>query len=189
MRHHRALTLSCFFCALLVCPPWAPASDWARPLSLEGVPNLYRVSDTLYRSGQPSASGMRNLREMGIVTIINLRSVHSDLDEIGDIGLNYESIPMKAWRPRRRHALRFLEIVTDPNRGPFLVHCQHGSDRTGVLCALYRVVVQGWPKARAIDEMKNGPYGFHRIWSNLPRWLTRLNIPLLVRELGPAAKP
>jgi len=35
---------------------------------------------------------------------------------------------------------------------PTLVHCLHGNDRTGVLCAFYRVLVQGWSRARAWDE-------------------------------------
>ncbi len=180
------------FLTLFLLFAWCPAAgfadgrpgNWARPLTVDGVPNLYQVSETLFRSAQPSEEGMKNLRKMGIVTIINLRSAHSDLDEIGEINLNYESVPMKAWRPRRRHALRFLEIVSDPGRGPYLVHCQHGSDRTGAVCALYRVVVQGWSKADAIEEMKKGGYGFHRIWSNLPRWIRKLNIELIRREIG-----
>ena len=45
--------------------------------------------------------------------------------------------------------------------GPFFVHCQHGSDRTGVCIAAYRIVVQGWTKQDAIREMTGGNYGFH----------------------------
>jgi hypothetical protein len=60
---------------------------WAQPVKLEGVPNLYRISGELYRGDQPSAQGMQNLKNLGIKTIINLRSFHSDRDEIGDTGL------------------------------------------------------------------------------------------------------
>ncbi len=71
-------------------------AHWAKPIQMGGVPNLHKVSDTLYRSAQPSAEGMKNLKAVGIQTVINLRSFHSDRDEIGDTGLAYEHITMKA---------------------------------------------------------------------------------------------
>ena len=141
---------------------------WAQPVKLEGVPNLYRVSGELYRGDQPSPQGMQNLKNLGLKTIINLRSFHSDRDEIGDTGLAYEHIYMKAWHPEEEDVVRFLKIVTDPKRAPVLVHCQHGADRTGTMIAVYRIAVQGWSKAEAIREMTEGGFGFHRIWSNLP---------------------
>jgi len=39
---------------------------------------------------------MKNLKSIGIETIVNLRSFHSDRDEIGNSGLAYEHITMKA---------------------------------------------------------------------------------------------
>jgi hypothetical protein len=39
---------------------------------------------------------MRNLKAMGIETVVDLRLFHSDRDEIGDTGLAYEQIYMKA---------------------------------------------------------------------------------------------
>jgi protein tyrosine/serine phosphatase len=157
---------------------------WAQPVKLEGVPNLYRVSGELYRGDQPNPQGMQNLKNLGLKTIINLRSFHSDRDEIGDTGLAYEHIYMKAWHPEEEDAVRFLKIVTDPRRAPVLVHCQHGADRTGTMIAVYRVAVQGWSKAEAIREMTEGGFGFHRIWSNLPEWIQKLNIDLIKRQAG-----
>jgi len=63
---------------------------WAKPIQMKGAPNLHKVSDTLYRSAQPSAEGISNLKAMGIETIVNLRSFHSDRDEIGSSGIAYE---------------------------------------------------------------------------------------------------
>lgn len=45
-----------------------------------------------------------------------------------------------------------------------VVHCWHGSDRTGAVIAAYRIVQQGWSQHDAIDEMINGGYGFHPIF-------------------------
>jgi protein tyrosine phosphatase (PTP) superfamily phosphohydrolase (DUF442 family) len=157
---------------------------WAQPVELEGVPNLYRVSGELYRGDQPSAQGMQNLKELGLKTIINLRSFHSDRDEMGDTGLAYEHIYMKPWHPEEKEAVRFLKIVTDPKRTPVLVHCQHGSDRTGTMVAIYRIAVQGWSKDEAIREMTEGGFRFHRIWSLLPRWVQDLDIDGIKRQAG-----
>jgi protein tyrosine phosphatase (PTP) superfamily phosphohydrolase (DUF442 family) len=157
---------------------------WAQPVKAKGVPNLFQVSDALYRSAQPTVEGMRSLKELGIVTVINLRSFHSDRDEIGNTGLAYEHIYMKAWHPERKEAVRFLQIVTDPKRTPVLVHCQHGADRTGTMTALYRIVVQGWSKEDAIREMTRGGFGFHEVWVNLPSWIRDLDPESIRKEVG-----
>jgi protein tyrosine/serine phosphatase len=159
-------------------------AHWAKPIRMEGVPNLHKVSDTLYRSAQPSAEGMRNLKAMGIETIVNLRSFHSDRDEIGNTGLAYEHMYMKAWHPEEEELVRFFQIVTDPKRTPVLVHCQHGADRTGTMCTLYRIVIQGWSKEEAIKEMTQGGFGFHEIWDNLIEWINALDIESIKKQAG-----
>jgi protein tyrosine/serine phosphatase len=159
-------------------------THWAKPIQMEGVPNLHKVSDTLYRSAQPSAEGMKRLKVIGIETIVNLRSFHSDRDEIGDTGLAYEHIYMKSWHPEEEEVARFLQIVTNPKRTPVLVHCQHGADRTGTMCALYRVVVQGWSKEEALKEMAQGGFGFHGIWENLIQWINGLDIESIKKKAG-----
>jgi protein tyrosine phosphatase (PTP) superfamily phosphohydrolase (DUF442 family) len=162
---------------------------WAQPVKLQGVENLYRVSEKLYRGDQPSPEGMRNLKDLGLKTIINLRSFHSDRDEIGGTGLAYEHIYMKAWHPEEEDVVRFLKIVTDPRRAPVLVHCQHGADRTGTVIAVYRIAVQGWSKAEAIREMTQGGFGFHQVWGNLPRWIQKLDIESIRRQAGITSLP
>ncbi|OGP91909.1 MAG: hypothetical protein A2157_12820 [Deltaproteobacteria bacterium RBG_16_47_11] len=159
-------------------------AHWAKPIQMEGVPNFHKVSDTVYRSAQPSAEGMKNLKAMGIETIVNLRSFHSDRDEIGDTGFAYEHIHMKAWHAEEGDAVRFLQIVTNPKRSPVLVHCQHGADRTGTMCALYRVTVQGWSKEDALKEMMQGGFGFHGIWGNLMQWINGLDIERIKKKAG-----
>jgi malate synthase len=91
---------------------------------------------------------------------------------------------MKAWHPERKEVVKFLQIVTDEKRYPILFHCQHGADRTGIMCALYRIAVQGWSREEAIQEMKEGGYGFHTIWVNLPTWLDELDIESIKKEVG-----
>ena len=163
-------------------PQGVRPAQWAQPVALKGVPNLHKVSGDLYRSAQPTAEGMKNLRKMGIETVVNLRSFHSDRDEIGYAGLAYEHIYMKAWHPEEEEVVRFLQIVTNPRRMPVLVHCQHGADRTGTMCAVYRVAVQGWTKDEAIKELLDGGFGFHGTWANLAPWIRGRDVDKVRRQ-------
>jgi len=168
--------------------PSAPAAPttrpWATPIQRRGLPNLHQVSENLYRGAQPTAEGMRELERMGVRTVVNLRSFNSDRDEIGDTGLAYEHIYMKAWHAEGKELVRFLRIVTDTRRTPVFVHCKHGADRTGTMCAVYRIVVQGWTKQEALREMTDGPFGFHSVWQNLPKYINNLDAGQLRRQAG-----
>jgi protein tyrosine/serine phosphatase len=159
-------------------------TQWAQPLQREGLPNLHQVTPTLYRGGQPTAAGMRQLKAMGVKTVINLRSFSSDRDEIGNTGLAYEHIYMKAWHPEREEIVRFLQIVTDKDRTPAFVHCQHGADRTGLMCAIYRVAVCAWTKEEAIREMTQGGFGHHGVWKNIIRFIEELDCDAIKKEAG-----
>jgi protein tyrosine phosphatase (PTP) superfamily phosphohydrolase (DUF442 family) len=143
---------------------------------IEGVPNFYKLSEDLYRSGQPTPKGLRNLMTIGIRTVVDLRWLHSDWNEIRGCGLEYEHIHMTVLYPGESQAVKFLQIVGNKERTPVLVHCQHGADRTGVMCAIYRIAVQGWTKEKALKEMIEGGFGFHGIWGNLIQWINKLDI-------------
>ena len=159
-------------------------ATWAQPIEKPGLPNLHKVSDGLYRGAQPTAEGVRELKKLGVKTIINLRSTKSDGDLLGDTGLACETIPMTAWHAESEDAIKFLKIVTDKTKTPVFVHCLHGADRTGTMCAVYRVVVQGWSKEEAIREMKEGGFRFHPIYSNLPKFIETLDVEALRKQAG-----
>ena len=149
---------------------------WAERIELPGLPNFHKVSDDLYRGAQPTAEGMKQLKKLGIKTVVNLRSLHSDRDEIKGTALSYEHINMTTWNTEDKDVVRFLQIVTDSNCTPVFVHCQHGADRTGTMCAIYRIIIQGWSKNEAVDEMTKGGFGYHSIWQNLPDNIRKLDV-------------
>jgi protein tyrosine phosphatase (PTP) superfamily phosphohydrolase (DUF442 family) len=162
---------------------------WAVGLDRAALPNAFRISKDLYRGAQPGPEGFRELQRLGIRTVVNLRSMHSDQDEMREAGLadgdlGYVRIPMHAWHPEDEDLVRFLRIVSDASRTPVFVHCQHGADRTGVIVAAYRMVVEGWIAQDAIREMREGGYGFHTIWSGLPEYLEELDVARIRREAG-----
>ncbi len=156
--------------------------NWAQPIKLEGVPNLHKVSANLYRSAQPTAEGMKNLEKMGVKMVVNLRSFHSDRDELKGTKMGYDHIYMKAWHPEEKEIVRFLKIMADAKKTPVLVHCQHGADRTGTVCALYRVMFEDWKKEDAIKEMTEGGYKFHGVFANLIKWINGLDTDAIKRR-------
>ncbi len=165
----------------------APANrpaTWAQPVDMDGLPNLHKMNANLYRSAQPSRTGMEAAAGMGIKTVVNLRSFHSDRDEIGHLQLAQVHIHMKAWHPEYAEIIEFLKVVADADRKPVLVHCQHGADRTGTLCAVYRIVVEGWTREEAIREMTEGGFGFHEVWANLHGWIMHLDVDSIRKEIG-----
>jgi len=159
-------------------------AQWAVRVEKPGLPNFHKVADTLYRGAQPDREGFRQLKAMGIKTIVNLRSFHSDRDEIGDLQFVREHIWFKAWHAEDKEIVRFLKIATNTNGTPVFVHCQHGADRTGTMCAVYRMAVQGWPKDAAITEMTDGGYGYHTVWKNLIAFLRDLDMDKLRQAAG-----
>lgn len=157
---------------------------WAKLLNKPGLPNLHLVNDRIYRGAQPTAEGFQELAKLGIKTVINLRAFHTDVDELKGTGLSYEPIPMKTWHAEMEDVVKFLSIVTDTNKTPVFVHCQHGADRTGTMNAIYRIVVQGWTKEQAIREMTQGGYGFHEVWANLITFIKELDVDAIKRRAG-----
>ena len=158
--------------------------NWAQPVEVAGVGNLFKVSDDLYRSAQPKPEGMRSLDALGVKTIVSVRFFHSGRRPLDNTDLIFQRIAMMPWHPKKKEVVRFLRIVTDPDQTPVLLHCYKGADRTGMLSALYRIVVQGWSKEDAIEEMRQGGYGFNSLWNNLIRWVEKADIEGLRTEVG-----
>ncbi len=153
-------------------------------IKLKGLPNFYKISGTYFRGAQPDRKGMKQLEKIGIKTVINLRAFHTDRFILRGTDLNYIHIPMKTWHPEKEDVIRFLRAVTKKGNQPVFVHCQHGADRTGMLTAIYRIVICGWTKKRAIKEMTQGGFGYHKIWRNLVRFIEQLDIREIKSKSG-----
>jgi protein tyrosine/serine phosphatase len=162
-------------------PTSAPSrpSHWAEPLVVEGAPNLHRLSPTLYRSEQPSALGMKNLEKLGIRTVINLRAFNDDANEVKGTSLRTERVKILTWRIDDKHVIEVMRMLKKTENGPFLIHCQHGADRTGVMSAMYRILEQDWAPEDALKELVDGGYGYHSMWKNIVRYVRAVDAPKL----------
>ena len=145
-----------------------------------GVPNLYRVAVGLYRAAQPDAAGFRNLDAMGIRAVLSMRQTVSDAPLAEGTGMTLYRVAMKSRHVAEKNGAKVVQAMRDLRQGmqtgPTLVHCHHGADRTGLIVALWRILYEGWSRQAAIDELIEGGYGFHPIWSNIPRYLRKVDL-------------
>jgi len=158
--------------------------QWAEPVEMEGVSNLHRISPTLYRSEQPTALGMKNLERLGIRTIINLRAFNDDKDEVKGTSLRTERVKILTWRIDDKHVIEVMRMLRQTENAPFLIHCQHGADRTGVMSAMYRVLEQGWTPEDALKELIDGGYGYHSMWKNIVRYVRSVDVARLRESIA-----
>lgn len=157
----------------------------AEKIEIEGCHNSYKIDDILYRGAQPTHTGFVELEKRGIRSILCLRSLHNNNGKLSHTKLKSFHIKMKTWDPRPEHIHEFLSIVSTQENQPVFIHCLHGSDRTGVMAAAYRMVMQNQDRDEAVKEMVKGPFGYHRIWEGLPAFLDELKIESLRAEFGP----
>lgn len=177
MRAAAFLPLLLGACACDGAPRAIPSAEAAALEEDAGVAirNFRKVDDGLYRGAQPNARGYRALAELGVKTIVNLRRFHrTDRRDVPE-GIDVVDLPMRALvdsdPPSDDEVRRFFDVVLDPARRPVFVHCAHGKDRTGTMCALYRIEVDGWTPEAAFAEMKE--LGFHRLYADLRRFVNR----------------
>lgn len=143
---------------------------WAREIKKEI--NMYQIDTKLYRSQQLKKEDYEILYKYNINTIINLRFFgrNSDIKIFSDKNLNLISKPLKTWNVSTDEIADILyQIEKNSQSGSVLIHCYHGSDRTGLISSMYRIIYQNWTIEDAKKELIYGPYGFHEIWFNIPK--------------------
>jgi len=116
------------------------------------------------------------------------RLVESAFDaDLAGLGFQYVHLPFAHAKPKEADVVAFLKVVENAANQPVFVHCQAGVDRTGMMTAAYRIVVEGWTKEDAVREMR--ATGFHPWHLDIPRYLENLNVPAMKRALRQAAPP
>lgn len=124
------------------------------------------MHEWLYRGGQPDSAGFQELKDLGIKTIVSLRKSteirSKQRREAESMGFEYVSIPLSYLGfPKQDQIDKFFAIVNSPSRHPVFVHCKHGSDRTGMMMAFFRMTNDGWTVRDAYAEMEAA--GFHKM--------------------------
>lgn len=160
------------------------SATWAQPMIGSELKNWHKIDDHLYRSAQPDSDDMKMLEKFGITEVLTLRDFHDDKDEVKKTTLKAHRIEMSAGSVTTDQVVEALKIIRAA-KGPVLVHCWHGSDRTGTVVAFYRILEQGWKREDALDEMQNGGFGFHAsIYGNLPKLILSADLEAMRAKLN-----
>jgi protein tyrosine/serine phosphatase len=175
MKYILALMLSagliCFGQEIRVRP-----TNWAQPVMGVSLGNFYQVSTNLYRSEQPTGKELKMLETMGIKSILNLRGHHADDKNAVKNGITLYQVKMRAGSMDEESVKKALAILRTAPK-PVLVHCWHGSDRTGLVVALYRITEQNWTREQAIDELEHGGFGYHeKLFPNIVEFIQKVDL-------------
>jgi len=120
----------------------------------------------LWRGARTDKDGAAWLIQQGVRTIVNLEMIHDDRPSFGHATVadvnNYEVgyFRIKDWEPLSivapsivdDHVAHFLAIVSQQPK-PVYVHCRSGMNRTGVMVAAYRMLIEGMSDEETIEEM------------------------------------
>jgi protein tyrosine/serine phosphatase len=126
------------------------------------IKNFGQMDDHFYRGSQPKEEDYKDLKALGVKTVIDLRDdpVSYEKRSVEALGMQYVNIPMsdKSY-PKEEQIAAFLKLVDDPTTGAFYVHCAGGRHRTGVMGAVYRFTHYHWNYDQVYKEMKD--YDFY----------------------------
>ena len=151
------------------------------------------VPGQIYRSGQISEHLVRStLEENGIEVILVLAGAGPpDMDQQAEnqaaeeLGIRRVRIQM----PSNGVAtvddyVKALSVLIEARRAKeaALVHCNAGSNRTGGVVAMYRVLVEGWPGRDAYEEMCE--YDWHPSTNGALLTFLNNNLPAIAERLA-----
>ena len=122
--------------------------------------------NVLWRGAKPDKDDAAWLIQQSVRTIVNLELILDDKRAFGqatvDDANNYEVgyFRVHDWEPLHilapsvvdDHVAHFLAIVSQQPK-PVYVHCRYGENRTGVMVAAYRVLIEGVSNEETIEEM------------------------------------
>jgi protein tyrosine/serine phosphatase len=154
------------------------------PIQLGNLKNLHKVDENLYRSEQPQTKDFKELEKLGIKTVINVRNRFSNHHELKKSSIKEVEIPINSWKINYMHLMGALKLI-EASAKPVLVHCLHGSDRTGCVEACYRMVFCNWTKEDAIEEFLSPEFGYHDGWfPKMRRLLEEIDLVMLRSDMS-----
>lgn len=119
------------------------------------------VAGELYRSNQPSATQIASyVKNYGIRTIVNLRGKNDgagwygeEIAKASELGLAHVDFRMSASRELSMDEIARLTSLMRDLPKPILIHCQSGSDRTGLASAIYLNQITGMDAEEAEGQL------------------------------------
>ncbi|MGH9365819.1 MAG: fused DSP-PTPase phosphatase/NAD kinase-like protein [Thermoanaerobaculia bacterium] len=121
----------------------------------------------LYRGAQPDAQGFARLRKLGVTLLYKLNTeTEASAAKAARFFGSGKVIrdPVRTLVPDADHTSRAvgaIQALTASGETVF-VHCSHGQDRTGMVIAGWRILVNGWTVRKADEERRRFGGGMAR---------------------------
>jgi protein tyrosine/serine phosphatase len=178
----RKLLIATVFCIGVLNASYSQDSTLKKVAS-KHFNNLFKINDVLYRSEQPNKKGFKEIELIGVKTILNLRRLRNNTKKAKDFNFNLVHHPIKTKQLNESDILKALKVIKN-SKQPVLVHCWHGSDRTGTIIAAYRMIIDNWSKEQAIKEFQKENLGYHyNMYPNLLVLLKNLDVQKIKEQL------
>lgn len=134
-------------------PPTVTYDDHGAPVGLHQF-NPY--SERLISGAQPEGEeAFRNLKALGVTTIVSVDGAKPDLELAHKYGLRYVHVPMQYSGVRPDEAAQVARAIqTTPDSGKVYVHCHHGKHRSPAAMSAACVSLGLMSAEQAIEEMK-----------------------------------
>ena len=156
MRNTTPLPLALVMLLLIGCQT-DPATLTVEPAPCGKVKNMHRVGD-LYLAGAPTPGDYPLLKDLGIMTVLNIRHDKEtpDVDDAALVeaqGMTYVHLPWSGAAELTDEKLDAMrEVLRDAER-PILFHCG-SANRVGAGYLAYRVLDEGVDVDTALAEAK-----------------------------------
>ena len=131
------------------------------------IRNFGKMDNRLYRGAQPNESDYKDLKTLGVKTVVDLTDSPKSYErrDVEALGMRYVNIPMSdSSYPKAEQINAFLKLVNDSSTGTMFLHCAGGRHRTGVMGAVYRYNVNHWNFDQVYTEMQD--YDFYTKWGH-----------------------
>ena len=173
MRH---LSISIAAASILVVPTVSSAQKLVGPGRIDSLPapvildttgmfqaRYTRVGDDFFIAGQPTPDALREMKKLGVTTVINLR-MPQEMTRIGfdepklveELGMKYVHIPMRGSDGENSYSPQTLRKFADAMKaaeGKVLLHCTIAW-RASHIWAAYLIQEHGIPPMQAIRHTR-----------------------------------
>lgn len=122
------------------------------------IPRFFKVNKSFATGAQPTAAGIKLLKENGYTAIVNISPVStpnylSDEGELTEnLNMEYVHYPVDCSNLKERHYKMFSQILNGLEGEQVFIHCG-GNIKSSNLMHMYRVIEQKEDEKNSLDDL------------------------------------